>query len=278
MRSAIPTCRTVSPLEIANIDPVKNNGLINNYFLGEDLMKNDIDLIVDAAEKYGFNIEFKSKKIFEELRLSPEVNIRINGIEIDLVAPYHKPRFIVECKGVSANSILILIRDSKDKSYLNRRNIIGTNYRIPYYPAGIEVITFTGDFFAKSQKGDELKRTSKHDGQSNFFKAQEQVAMGIAACVKNPLEDIHYLHPIIVTNAKIWVVDYNNSNNTRPQVENYKWVIHKSIQDSQLIDFGPDDESYFYPTIVVNIEYLKELLGQFNQDDRSQVSFSDGKI
>lgn len=78
-----------------------------------------------------------------------------------------------------------------------------------------------------------------------------------------------YLYPLIVTNADIWVVDYNDMD--KPQVVNHKWVIHKVKNDNQVINFEPDFESYFYPVLIININYLKELLAQLVKNQHSPI-------
>ncbi|ADG25964.1 TPA: hypothetical protein JBA76_08655 [Legionella pneumophila subsp. pneumophila] len=229
----------------------------------------DNDLIQNAADKYGFNIEFKTKKIFQELELDAEVNSIFNGIEIDLVSPSHKPKFIIECKGAQADTILVLIKESNDKAYTKHKVIKDSKYGIPYYSMGPSIFTtFTGDFFTKSKN--ELKRISKNDNQNNFYKALDQITKAVAACTKQPLDsEMKYLYPLIVTNADIWVVDYNDMD--KPQVVNHKWVIHKVKNDNQVINFEPDFESYFYPVLIININYLKELLAQLVKNQHSPI-------
>lgn len=77
-----------------------------------------IDKIIKAAEISGFNLEFKTKKILDELNFYCNLNslYRLNDeiIEIDLLAKDHKDKhLVIECKGCSADSFLILIQEQE---------------------------------------------------------------------------------------------------------------------------------------------------------------------
>lgn len=227
------------------------------------------ELVKTAANKYGFNLEFKTKCIFEKIGCVTEANklLRLNDdlLEIDLVATLYPDRpFIVECKGTDSSSFLILVREStnvRSQTHIIRRHIIsGTNYRLVGYDSSPQTFfcTFTGDFFSYHTK--ELKKLSKNDEENNFYKAQLQMINAISAFSNINTKAVSHIIPLIVTNAKIWVVDYNDSNSV--SANSYKWVLHKVKLDAKLELDQRDEEddvlSFVIP--VVSSTYLEEFI------------------
>lgn len=85
----------------------------------------DEDLVKIAANKYGFNLEFKTKNIFEKNGFVTKHNIlmKLNEelLEIDLIANKYVDRhFIVECKGTDSSSCLILVKESTEQDNVHR--------------------------------------------------------------------------------------------------------------------------------------------------------------
>jgi len=110
------------------------------------------ELVKQAAEKYGFNLEFKTKKILEENQYQVDLNVPLTGdIEVDVKASKYKHmQLIIECKGADPTSCLILVKEAKKEHYNSRRHIIAhTNFAIAQYKPhpDSEFYTFTGDFF-----------------------------------------------------------------------------------------------------------------------------------
>ncbi|HAU2429474.1 TPA: hypothetical protein JBL05_13140, partial [Legionella pneumophila] len=148
----------------------------------------DNKLILDAANSYGFNLEFRAKKILEEKSFSVLMNQLIkNGdefVEIDIKAAQYQGReWLIECKGAANSSYLILIKEDNSndpKLYNTRRHVIkDSNYRVAQFKPDENqcFFTFTGDFFNKT--GNQLKKASKNDFENNFFKAQNQILSAI---------------------------------------------------------------------------------------------------
>lgn len=150
------------------------------------------DLVREAAQKYGFNLEFKTKKILEENQYQVDLNVPLTGgIEVDVKATkdQHK-QVLIECKGTDPTSCLILVKEAKSEYYNSRRHIIAhTNFAIAQYKPHPEsdFYTFTGDFFNlrnKNNKKKELTRNSSTDSNNNFYKAQSQIIEALNAISK----------------------------------------------------------------------------------------------
>lgn len=144
----------------------------------------DEDLVIDAAEKYGFNIEFKTKNLFQAKGYTTELNkfYYYEGelLEVDVLAKLNSRLFLVECKGTASNSMLILIKDpDNSESIYLRRTIDNYNSRIMGFGGVGLFCTFTGDFF--SRENNKLKKLSKNDTENNFYKAQTQITNAIHA-------------------------------------------------------------------------------------------------
>lgn len=216
--------------------------------------------IIKAAEVSGFNLEFKTKKILDELNLTCHLNslYKLNDeiIEIDLVAKNHMNRhLIIECKGCESGSFLILIKEQqKQINQLSERVNLDNCVRISQFPSlDNNFITFTGDFYDSK-----YKRKSKDDTKNNFFKAQEQINSAIFAYYKSLTKQksdssIQFIFPLIVTNSQIYVVDFASS---ITEAKNCKWAFQR-IKNT--LNFGqPEMMDYLAP--VVNINYLEEYL------------------
>ena len=251
----------------------------------------DEKLILDAANKYGFNLEFRAKKILEEKNFTVLMNQLIKNedefVEVDIMAgQYQGRKWLIECKGASSSSYLILIKEDAGidtKMYNTRRHTIaGSNYRIAQFKPDLNqyFFTFTGDFFNKT--GKQLKKSAKNDAENNFFKAQSQILSAIKAISLTDTEnkksrDFPIIIPIIITNAKIWTIDYNNS--AGPEVTPYKWVLHKIPTKNNLFITPKNDREFNSISILIlNIEYFDDFLSNhlFNVD--GEISIPDGAI
>jgi hypothetical protein len=244
-----------------------------------------MELVKQAAERYGFNLEFKTKKILEENKYQVDLNVPLTGgTEVDVKASkYQTVQILIECKGTDPTSCLVLIKEAKGEYYNTRRHIIAhTNFAISQYKPDpkAEFYTFTGDFFKKTNKT-ELTKTAINDDNNNFYKAQIQIMEALNAIArrmasKNRLkqlmnnqnggdldirehEELVYLVPIIVTNASIWVVDYTQDEII---VEPHRWVLQKArINEQILLENKNGDTPYSISVAIVSINYLDQFLG-----------------
>ena len=240
---------------------------------------NDENLVLDVAEKYGFNLEFKTKNLFAKKGYSTEINklykYEEEYLEIDLLASKFDRVFVVECKGTASNSALILIKnhenDNFDTNIFTRRKI--DNYiRIMGFGGTGCFCTFTGDFLYKEQKG--FKKASKNDSENNFYKAQQQMttALHAVATINNikisdtSQQQIRHLMPLIVTNANIWVVDYEQN---PVKATKHKWIKHKVISNTKLPLTIEDTPVHTYLCHVINIHHLDEFLHKAENMNRS---------
>lgn len=225
----------------------------------------DEELVKIAANKYGFNLEFKTKDIFEKNGFLTKHNnllkLKDKLLEVDLIANKYADRhFIVECKGTDSSSSLILVKESSEQdntTSLMRHVIEDTNYRLIGYESPA-FCTFTGDFFNKTSK--ELKKASRNDDDNNFYKAQSQIIDVISAFLKNDSLGVSHIIPMIVTNAKIWVVDFNKPEEI--ETTEYKWVFHKVKlgNDFKLESRSKESEVLSFVLPVVSIYYLDEFI------------------
>lgn len=217
-----------------------------------------IDKIIKAAELSGFNLEFKTKKVLDELYLKCHLNslYRLHNeiIEIDLIAQDQTNKhLVIECKGSSTDSSLILIQEQElQRKKLIERIELNEFLRISQFPSlNDNYITFTGDFF-----DDKFKRKSKDDTKNNFYKAQEQINNAIFLYSNNLAQQqrevsIQFILPLIVTNAQIYVVNFESSPTL---AKNCRWAFQR-IKNTH--NFGlPIILDYLVP--VVNINYLKD--------------------
>ncbi|CAM3008167.1 hypothetical protein [Legionella worsleiensis] len=238
----------------------------------------DEELVKTAANKYGFNLEFKTKSIFEKNGFCTKHNVLVKlndeSLEIDLLANKYVDRhFIIECKGTDSSSALILVKESVEQDNMadmRRRNIEGTNFRLVGFE-GENFCTFTGDFFNNNTK--ELKKSSRNDDENNFYKAQLQINDAISAFIQSASSGVSYITPVIVTNASIWVVDYNNPDKT--EVDEFRWVLHKVKLGNNFKFVSREEESEVLSFIlpVVNINYLDSFI-----KDAINMNTSTGRI
>lgn len=237
-----------------------------------------MQLVTQAAEKYGFNLEFKTKEIFEKNQYQVDLNVPLrDGIEVDVHASRDQNRqVLIECKGTDPSSCLILIKDPKKNYKTNRYNIPNSKFAIAQYKphAGSDFYTFTGDFF--NLKNKELKRSSINDENNNFYKAQIQIMEALNAFYMSEAsrtvlsmfeednnngesEERCFLIPMIVTNAdKIWVVDYSKKDGI---AKPHKWVLQRArINDYIHIEYKNGEKPYSISVAVVSINYLDQFL------------------
>lgn len=180
------------------------------------------ELIIKAAEQYGFNLEFKTSKKLEETGFVCELNEILpfgnSTVEVDLIArkQFSYLHLIIECKGADEDTILLLVKGSNNRikndkpAQYDSRYTIGNVIQIPMFEINTKSAahTITGDFFRKAEENKKevvLKKTSKNDDRTKFYKAQQQILAAIEAYSKKLVaeEDIQHVVPLIVTNADI---------------------------------------------------------------------------
>lgn len=238
----------------------------------------DVELVINAAEKYGFNLEFKTKNLFEMKGYLTEINklyyYEGEPLELDVQAKLHDRLFLVECKGTASNSMLILVKDPDNSELLySRRSIENHNSRIMGFGGAGRFCTFTGDFFTKEQH--HLKKLSKNDTENNFYKAQTQISNALCA-VSSTIQNssnaenkpIHIM-PLIVTNAQIWVIDYEQD---PISATHHKWVKHKVVSNTKLPLLSKDKKVFTYLANIVNINHLKDFLDKSFNMNRSDMT------
>lgn len=247
---------------------------------------NKIELIKKTAEKYGFNLEFRTSKILEKDSYASLLNKVIQHgsklTEIDVLATKYNEglHLVVECKGANNNSLLILVKSSNStlneykNSHTNATRYIidDSEYRIPIAPINKSpsdpIYTITGDFFQMNDSKT-LKKYSKNDEGNNFYKAQQQIIEAIDVYSKEPIKNPEgdqrkdYIVPLIVTNSEIWVIDFNDD---ETKASNHKWVLHRTlINDKKLpLKLNGIYCSYF-PITIVNINHLESALKNINK-------------
>jgi hypothetical protein len=97
-----------------------------------------------------------------------------------------------------------------------------------------------------------------------------QINNAIRAYSKINCSEATHLIPCIITNAKIWIIDYKDPQ--KPNVKNYKWALHKVKLDPLLkLEKREGKEPFSFTIPVVNIRFLEEFIR------RSQL-IQDGKI
>ena len=128
-----------------------------------------IEKIIHAAEKSGFNLEFKTKKILDGLNYDCQLNSLVRSereiIEIDLIAinTMTQHHVIIECKGSSPESSLILIQEQTNQNNSINRIDLDEHIRINQFSnLQQNFIAFTGDFF-----DEKYNRKSKDDTKNN---------------------------------------------------------------------------------------------------------------
>ncbi|VEG89829.1 NERD domain-containing protein [Legionella spiritensis] len=237
----------------------------------EDEMIDFMDAIKDAAKKYGFDLEYRTKKAFKNLNenIIVETNVCFvtdnDTVEIDVIAkiPYQY-HFLVECKGTHSDSILLLVRDHNSRTFNQQGSILSSSDRLLQFTPDKDqdFFTFTGDFFNK--RGGELKPSSKNDNDNNLYKAQVQIIDAIQAYLHYKSDDAFIedtsssgqreIIPLIVTNADIWVINYGEEPES---VKQYKWVLHNVRVNSKL---NLDDSRENFLILIISIKYLQELI------------------
>ena len=258
----------------------------------------DNELILDAADRYGFNMEFQvKKKILENMhRNNEKFDVLLNQlipnkddfVEVDVMT-LKRPLgdFVIECKGSSSSSRLILIQEdnaANPKEYnTTRHQINGSHYhRIAQFKPDKNqyFFTFTGDFFNK--QGNQLNKISKNDAENNFFKAQIQILSAIKEISLKEVEktdgdeDIIFIVPIIITNAQIYIIDYNQKNT---QVKNFKWVLHKApIKNTLSIDSKKDEDVGSISILVLNINYFDDFLKEYKFNRDGEIPIGNGEL
>ncbi|MHA3320699.1 hypothetical protein ACX1FC_05535 [Legionella pneumophila] len=255
-----------------------------------------IKLAKQAAENYGFNLEFKTKRELENNKYQVDLNVPLTGgIEVDVKASKKNMQLIIECKGADPSSCLILVKEAKNEYYNTNRHIIAhTNFAIAQYKPhpDSELYTFTGDFFNLIEQKNKDPKLNKAP-YGIFYKAQIQIIEALNA-ISSPIASVNklkqicaisdsnlseedkvkatinidnldsdekkdwcYLIPVIVTNVKnILVIDYTNNDII---VESHKWVLQKSKINEQIKLKKKNGERPLSISIaVVSIKYLRE--------------------
>ncbi len=240
------------------------------------------ELTLDTANQYGFNLEFKTNKTLDEKGYNCLMNetfpTKDGFVEIDVIAKDAIHHLLIECKGASKDTILLLTkaatnRIAKDKIGHTRYNVNNGDYRMPIFNIGTDqaIYTNSGDFFHIKKDGsspESINKASKNDAQNNFYKAQKQLLAAITAYSNaNPLDTTNQVHstyivPLIVTNAQIWVVDYNEN---EPKISQQGGTLHRVVNDDNVLylDIGGDSaKSFVIP--VINYSYLESFLRKLN--------------
>ncbi|HAT7746931.1 hypothetical protein DM455_12005 [Legionella pneumophila] len=261
-------------------------------------MINYIELAKQAAEKYGFILEFNTKKELEKNQYQVDLNVPLpGGIEVDVKASKYKHmQLIIECKGADPTSCLILVKEAKKEHYNSRRHIIAhTNFAIAQYKPhpDSEFFTFTGDFFHLSKDKKQLNKAPGDYDKNNFYKAQTQIIEAINAissqiASKNKLKlllaisdsDLSEENKLNATinmdeidpgEKKDWcylipviVTNVNNIfvidyNQNEVIVESHKWVLQKTKINEQIsLRKKNGEKPYSISIAVVGIKYLDE--------------------
>ncbi len=230
----------------------------------------DENEIKEAADKYGFNLEFKTGSCFKEKGYSTNLNELLSGVEIDVIAVNDDEHLLIECKGACQGTALILIKAPKnieDKvkgTSEKSRWILNDDYKMPILTLPREAIyTSTGDFFL-ANRNKSLVKASKNNANNNFYKAQQQVKEAMVEYLKIPphrVEDdtnSHAIVPLIVTNAEIWVVDYSLE---EPTVIRHNYVFHVAHVNNELtLSHVSGEVCQAFSIPVVNINSLPKFI------------------
>ncbi|STY28808.1 Uncharacterised protein [Legionella wadsworthii] len=242
--------------------------------------------IIEAASKSGFNLV---KDVLDKRSYHTTIGkcIKFNNTDIqpDIISAQWKGRHLLgECKGSTPESSLILIREANNPSNLfNDHGLVieNTNNRlVQFHAEGWGAFqTFTGDFYYYNDNKKEYKKYSKSDSENNFFKAQNQITKAISAFSSeiNSNTEQNYITPFIVTNSKIWVVDFNS---IKTEAKAYKWVLHETLTASVLKLEQNGKEIYKYSLPIINIEYFDDFVEchtRFNSNFW-QISLPNGEI
>lgn len=243
--------------------------------------------IIKAAQMSGFNLEFKAKEILDANNYSTEIGkcytFNDDYIEPDIVSTQFKGRYLIgECKGSSADSILILIKEAnKNNNDFNSRGFkisdAPNSKLVQFEPDGWDAFkTITGDFYSSN-----LKKISKNDSKNNFYKAQNQITSGIKALadsLKNDKSEMSYITPFILTNSEIWIIDFNKDTT---QAKPYKWALHETLAGSSLpLELACGEQRNKYCLPIINIQYFDEFVQLHSKffAERWQIPLSNGLL
>lgn len=209
--------------------------------------------LIEAASQEGFGHEFNVRKIFEKnnFKCISNKRIAINDElhEIDLIAVKNDYGYLIECKGSSSDSYLILIQEAKGHNarYLRK---VETTELISFEGEIKNVISYTGDFFNKN-----FTRATKNNPRNNFYKATEQVDKSIIAFASDlhAKKSFNNIIPLIAVNCKIYILNYQGE---QVEIKECKWALNRifRVVDSLFHNV----QEYLIP--VVNISYLQEFL------------------
>ena len=93
--------------------------------------------IIKTAEQYGFNLEFKTCKKLEEAEFACKLNEILltedSSIEVDLIAQNRKLHLIVECKGASKDTALVLVKGAENRITGDQAHDLSTRYTLNDY-------------------------------------------------------------------------------------------------------------------------------------------------
>jgi hypothetical protein len=261
-------------------------------------MTNYIELAKQAAENYGFNLEFKTKRELEKNQYQVDLNVPLaGGIEVDVKASKYKHmQLIIECKGADPTSCLILVKEAKKEHYNSRRHIISySNFAIAQYKPhpDSKFFTFTGDFFHLSKDRKQLNKAPRDYEKNNFYKAQTQIIEALNAfssrmVSKNRLNLLLAISESDFSekdkdNARINIEDLDSGeikdwcylipiivtnvknifviDYTQDEVivERHKWVLQKTKINEQIsLQKKNGEKPHSISVAVVSIEYLDE--------------------
>lgn len=227
----------------------------------------------------GFRLEFETKKILTasmnnkfkniEVELNKSIKLKNNSVKyIDLFVKCTDEHggvvFIIECKGSNPENALVLIKagDVENKEY--KRFIKGRasdNNRALSTEDLNHSIVYTGDFF--NNKNGVYVRMSKNDAQNNLYKGLQQINEACRIIFSGESYNIGGMNtghckvvPILVTNAKLYTVNYNDC--LDGEISNEPYVL--------CANFGlPDNEKKMFDfAYIVNISSLEEFINKIS--------------
>jgi len=258
---------------------VKYNNKINkerDYINFMEFDKEDKKVFLRTLNKKGFILEDKVWKIFHnhlhltriERGLIPKMHFgNFNErIEIDLVATIENKQFIVECKHTDyawvfpksldrPNTINLINTYGEGASAKSRST---SDFKVVFSDIAISL---EGKKIVK-QRGSKLALTSYKDIHEHI----RQILKNLEAFISEGIETKNHIFiPLIVTNAPLYYLDYEEKNlNDNGDLEDYtsiKEVPFILYNFSEMLNLEiPEEEPQMKSIFIVNINKLGELI------------------